>query len=199
VSLVVYPSAGPETFSFTLSEVWAAGRPAIVPPIGALANRVAEAGAGWVLSDEEWNSEARMLDRIGAVLDPSRAGELAEAAGRAKGAVQTTLETMTAATISVYRAVPPPAPESRAAWQPISAARCLAALHYAPWHPPQRAAAPSEPAVLSTAPPAARPAVDPLAHVAQVALRIRHTRTGRALYRLAPASLLAALKARLPR
>jgi hypothetical protein len=35
--------------------------------------------------------------------------------------------------------------------------------------------------------------------VARAALRIRHTRTGRALYRLAPASLLAALKARLPR
>jgi len=199
VSLVAYPSAGPETFSFTLSEVWAAGRPAIVPPIGALADRVAEAGAGWVLSDEEWDSEARMLDRIAAVLDPSRAGELAEAAGRAKGAVQTTLEAMTAATISVYRAVPPPAPESRAAWQPISAARCLAALHYTPWHPPRHAAQPSEPAGLATALPAAPRAADPLAHVAQAALRIRHTRTGRALYRLAPASLLAALKARLPR
>jgi len=35
--------------------------------------------------------------------------------------------------------------------------------------------------------------------VARVALRIRDTRTGRALYRLAPASLLAVLKARLPR
>jgi hypothetical protein len=35
--------------------------------------------------------------------------------------------------------------------------------------------------------------------VARAALRIRHTRTGRALYRLAPASLLAALKSRLPR
>ncbi|HKW54651.1 MAG TPA: hypothetical protein VJO12_13240, partial [Stellaceae bacterium] len=40
---------------------------------------------------------------------------------------------------------------------------------------------------------------DPLARVARAALRIRHTPTGRALYRLVPASLLAALKARLPR
>jgi hypothetical protein len=40
---------------------------------------------------------------------------------------------------------------------------------------------------------------DPLARVARAALRIRHTRAGRALYRLAPASLVAMLKARLPR
>ena len=198
VQLVAYPSAGPETFSFTLSEAWAAGRPAIVPPIGALADRVAETGAGWVLSDDEWSSEARMLDRIGTVLDSSRADEFAEAAARARGAVQPTLEAMTAATIAMYRAVPRPAREARAASQPISAARCLAALHYSPWRPPQAAVAPIEPAenVAAVAADATR---DPLAHVARAALRIRHTRTGRALYRLAPASLLAALKARLPR
>ena len=40
VALVLYPSAGPETFSYTLSEAWAAGRPVLVPPIGALAERV---------------------------------------------------------------------------------------------------------------------------------------------------------------
>ena len=37
VSLVLFPSAGPETYAFTLSEAWAAGRPVLVPPIGALA------------------------------------------------------------------------------------------------------------------------------------------------------------------
>ena len=41
VQLVAFPSAGPETFSFTLSEAWAAGLPVIVPPFGALAERVA--------------------------------------------------------------------------------------------------------------------------------------------------------------
>ena len=112
VRLVAYPSAGPETFSFTLSEAWAAGRPAIVPPIGALADRVAETGAGWVLSDDEWRSEARMLDRIVAVLDSSRADEFAEAAARAKRAIQPTLQAMTDATIAIYRAVPPPAQEA---------------------------------------------------------------------------------------
>jgi glycosyltransferase involved in cell wall biosynthesis len=107
VRLVAYPSAGPETFSFTLSEAWAAGRPAIVPPIGALADRVAETGAGWVLGDDEWNSEARMLDRIVAVLDSSHAEEFAEAARRANSAVQLTLDAMTDATIAIYRVLPP--------------------------------------------------------------------------------------------
>src|SRR6185503_19566689 len=63
VRVVCFPSAGPETFSFTLSEAWQAGRPALVPPVGALAERVGETGAGWVLSDDEWSSEELMLDR----------------------------------------------------------------------------------------------------------------------------------------
>jgi hypothetical protein len=71
-------------------------------------------------------------------------------------------------------------------------------LRYAPWRPAQAAAAPIAPAERATA-LAANATRDPLAHVARVALRIRHTRTGRALYRLAPASLLAVLKTRLPR
>jgi len=197
VRLVAYPSAGPETFSFTLSEAWAAGRPAIVPPIGALADRVGETGAGWVLSDDEWSSEELMLDRIVAVLDWSRADEFNEAVTRARSAVQPTLEAMTAATVAIYRALPQPVGKARAAARPISAARCLAALHYAPWRPPP-AAAPAQP-LQQAAAPSGNAARDPLAHVARAALRIRHTRTGRALYRLAPASLLAALKARLPR
>ena len=44
VRLVAYPSAGPETFSFTLSEAWAAS-PRVVPPIGALVDRVSTTGA----------------------------------------------------------------------------------------------------------------------------------------------------------
>lgn len=198
VRLVAYPSAGPETFSFTLSEVWAAGRPAIVPPIGALADRVAETGAGWVLTDEEWRSEPRMLDRIAAVLDRARADEFAHASARAKTVVQPSLEAMTAATIDVYRAVPP-AGGARGRMQPISAARCLAALHYSPWRPPKAAADAAHAAASADPPRTASVPHDALAHVARVALRIRHTRTGRALYRMAPASLLAVLKARLPR
>ncbi|MEO8565430.1 MAG: hypothetical protein ABI541_03525, partial [Betaproteobacteria bacterium] len=172
--------------------------PAIVPPIGALADRVGETRAGWVLSDDEWISDELMLDRIVAVLASSRTNEFTEAATRARSAVQPTLDAMTAATVAIYRALPEPVRKARAAWQPISAARCLAALHYAPWCPPQAAVAPAPPPQHATA-PSGNAARDPLAHVARAALRIRHTRTGRALYRLAPASLLAALKSRLPR
>jgi glycosyltransferase involved in cell wall biosynthesis len=40
INLVVFPSAGPETYCYTLTEAWMAGRPALVPPIGALYERV---------------------------------------------------------------------------------------------------------------------------------------------------------------
>ena len=59
VRLVAFPSAGPETFSFTLSEAWAAGLPVIVPPFGALAERVADTDAGWLWTDAEWRDEAQ--------------------------------------------------------------------------------------------------------------------------------------------
>ena len=64
VALVLYPSAGPETFSYTLTESWTAGRPVLVPPIGALPERVQGTGAGWVMTDAEWRDEASMLDRL---------------------------------------------------------------------------------------------------------------------------------------
>lgn len=59
-----FPSEGPESFSYTLSEAWAAHLPALVPPIGALAERVKATGAGWIMRDEEWRDDARLLARI---------------------------------------------------------------------------------------------------------------------------------------
>jgi glycosyltransferase involved in cell wall biosynthesis len=58
VRLVAYPSVGPETFSFTLSEAWAAGRPVVVPPIGALAERVAASGGGCLVTDRRAHDSA---------------------------------------------------------------------------------------------------------------------------------------------
>ena len=49
VSLLLFPPIWPETFSYTLSEGWHAGRAALVPPVGALAERVAASGAGWMM------------------------------------------------------------------------------------------------------------------------------------------------------
>ena len=190
VRLVVYPSAGPETFSFTLSEAWAAGRPAVVPPIGALAERVAATGAGWVLSQEEWQNEARMLDRISELLDPAQADAWAAAAARARRTPQPTLAAMAAATTAIYRAA---LQEERAAnvQPPIGATRCLAALGYVPWHTPQVAVA------AATTIPHSVPPNGALAIVARAALSIRHTLPGRVLHRLAPRPLLDALRQRL--
>ncbi|ADE16654.1 glycosyl transferase family 2 [Nitrosococcus halophilus Nc 4] len=62
ISLVVFPSAGPETFSYTLSEAWAADRPVLVPPIGTLQDRVVETGAGWIM--EDWQDVDKILDQL---------------------------------------------------------------------------------------------------------------------------------------
>ena len=184
VRLVAYPSVCPETFSYTLSEAWASGRPAVVPPIGALADRVASTGAGWVLSDEEWRSEERMLDRIAALLVPEDGAALDAAAARARTTSLPTLGAMAERTVAVYRDAQL-AVTSTPTRPPIAAQRCLAALHYTPWQPPP------------PKPPEAPANAHPLARIARAALRIRHTLPGRVLYRLAPKSLLAALKARI--
>ena len=188
VRLVAYPSVGPETFSFTLSEAWTAGLPAVVPPIGALVDRVSATGAGWVLTEEEWRSDERMLDRIVAVLDPMKKDAYELAAARARAAPPPALTAMTDATLAVYRDALKRA-SARPAVMPIAAARCLAALHYVPWRPPAK----TEPAPDSGTRPAPR---GPMAGIARIALRIRHTLPGRVLYRLAPKALREALKAR---
>ena len=190
VRLVAYPSAGPETFSFTLSEAWATGLPAIVPPIGALAERVAASGGGWILTEEEWHSEAQMLERIAGVLDHRHRDKYDAAAARARDAPQPSLDAMLASTLEIYRRVSDPS--SKSAMPPIPAQRCLEALHYTPWHPPAQAQ--------RRVPAAANGAAGSwgaVSRIAHAALRIRHTLPGRVLYRLAPRSLLDALKARL--
>jgi GT2 family glycosyltransferase/glycosyltransferase involved in cell wall biosynthesis len=192
VALVAYPSAGPETFSYTLSEAWAAGLPAVVPPIGALADRVASTGGGWVLTDEEWQSEGMMLDRIASLFEPSRKEEFAAVVARTRAVPQATLNTMIDATLAVYRKARNRS-DTRIASASIAAARCLTALHYTPWHPPARpAAAVPHVEVVEASPIAA------MTRVAQAALRIRHTAAGRLLHRLAPKALLATLKSHLP-
>lgn len=49
VETVLFPNRLPESFSYTLSEVWAAGVPVIVPDQGALAERLKKDGGGWLL------------------------------------------------------------------------------------------------------------------------------------------------------
>jgi len=102
VRLVAFPSAGPETFSFTLSESWAACYPVIVPPFGALAERVAEADAGFLWSDAEWREEAKMLARIADLLRPQNAASLAAAAANGTRVKPSTAAEMAGRTVRLY-------------------------------------------------------------------------------------------------
>lgn len=104
VRLVAFPSAGPETFSFTLSEAWMAGLPAVVPPFGALAERVGDTGAGWLWTEAEWRDDAAMLARIAALVAAPNAGVLAAVSQRARAAPQPTLAAMAERTLRVYDA-----------------------------------------------------------------------------------------------
>jgi len=182
VALVLYPSAGPETFSYTLSEAWAAHRPVLVPPIGALAERVRGSGAGWVMTDGEWHEESAMLARIVEIVAPGSAEAHAAAAAKAQAMPHATLSGMATATIDLYAAAYPRA--LRAA-KPLLPRRVRDALGYHPWRPP-------------VPPPASAPAAEPVrVRVARVAGRLRRTGFGTWLYRQLPAPMMEALKARL--
>ncbi|MEO8345764.1 MAG: glycosyltransferase [Betaproteobacteria bacterium] len=201
VALVLYPSAGPETFSYTLSEAWAAGLPVLVPPIGALDERVRHSGAGWVLNDDEWRDEKRMLERILAVLGTARAGAREAASNAARAIPHASLGAMTDATFRCYDIAVARAPVNewhapersplgstvqsslRPSLQPFPAARIRDALGYRPWMTLRPAQVESEvpPQGLS-------------ARIAHAALGIRHKLPGRVLYRLAPAALVERLK-----
>ncbi|MCL2297402.1 MAG: glycosyltransferase [Proteobacteria bacterium] len=121
VKLVLYPSAGPETFCYTLSETWQAGRPALVPPFGALAERMQEHGAGWIMSDEEWRDEAHMLQRLLTLLDPAHHEAFQEKVACARQVSLPTMENMVAATLTCYEqtlSIMPPVSE-RPSFPPI--------------------------------------------------------------------------------
>lgn len=181
--LVLYPSAGPETFSYTLTEAWAAGLPVLVPPFGALAERVQPTAAGWLMTDDEWRDEARMLDRILVLLAPGHAATLAQAALVARGLPHATLAQMADATFALYEAARMRSAAAAPA-QPLAPARLRHALGFRPWNPPPAAALRTDPD-------------DLMARVTRAAVRGRHTLAGRTLVRLAPARVLAALRARL--
>jgi GT2 family glycosyltransferase/glycosyltransferase involved in cell wall biosynthesis len=196
VSLVVYPSAGPETFSYTLSEAWSCGLPVLVPPIGALAERVSESGAGFVMTTEEWRDDARMLERIESLVSASAADDLAAASSRAGDAAQSTLREMTDATFATYTRALGNAP-TRPELRPLARARVRDALGYRAWTPPAMPVivTPMTSPASSHAMPRRRGGL--VSAIARAALAIRHTAFGNALYRYAPAPVVNALRARL--
>ena len=194
VALVLYPSAGPETFSYTLSEAWAAGRPVLVPPIGALEERVRGGGAGFVMSEAEWRDESLMLDRIEALVAPQAREFLAAAGEKARAHAHATLSEMADATFAVYDEALARAPNGVRV-ETFPRTRIRDALGYVAWTPPSL-----ELPVSSDRLPAAVAAdsmPDFATRAARAALSIRQTPIGRVLYRMTPRPLLDALKARL--
>ena len=193
-ALALYPSEGPETFSYTLSEAWHAGLPALVPPIGALHERVEQSGAGWVLSDDEWRDDARMLERIVEILSASMQDLREQTAANARAVSQPTPDAMALATLARYEAAVDASPQ-RVTNAPFDNARVRDALGYRAWSPPAPLAAHAPEPVRDTA--QARRANGVWRRIAERALAIRRTPMGRVLYRMTPAPVIDALKARL--
>lgn len=75
IDVVLFPTLWPETFSYTLSEAWRAGRPALVPPRGALAERVEATGAGWLMRG--WPAIDAIADQLVEITSGARASDLA--------------------------------------------------------------------------------------------------------------------------
>ena len=193
VRLVLYPSAGPETFSYTLSEAWSAGVPVLVPPIGALAERVENSGAGWVMTEAQWRDERLMLDRVVALIANENRGEFDRARARTREMPHATLIEMADATFALYDEAIAET-RTRPIFKPLARARIRDALCYRGWTPPH-ITAPAIPSTGADGKIVRRPGV--AARVAQAALALRHTIVGRTLYRVTPRPVLDALKARL--
>jgi glycosyltransferase involved in cell wall biosynthesis len=73
VDVALFPNRLPESFSYTLSEVWATGIPAIVPDDGALSERVSRHEGGWILPARYSAEDAEVL--LQRLFAPSGAAE----------------------------------------------------------------------------------------------------------------------------
>ena len=189
VRLVAFPSAGPETFSFTLSEAWAAGVPVVVPPFGALSERVAGTGAGWIGSETEWRDETIMLAHIAEILAPENAAALAAAGECARAIPQHTPLAMAERTLQIYNAAAVTRPSAS---PPLAPSRVRDALGYAPWVPPVVDA----PAAMAAVASIDAPPMGLGARIVRTALGLRHTLPGRILFKLAPQRLRNAFRTR---
>lgn len=180
IRLMVFPAAGPESFSYTLSETWALGCPALVPPIGALGERVSETGAGWLM--EDWQNEDRIIDQILAICAPENAEAFAQRQAQAARVTLPTLADMAEATVAVYAdRLASLTPSHLACGTPLPMTRLLTAAEA------------EKQSMSSTALQGWKHTL--LRRLLHLALRIRHTRAGHWLYRQIPVQLQQRLKA----
>lgn len=66
--LVLFPNRVPESFSYSLSEAWAAGLPVLAGPAGAIGERIASHGGGWLL--DEGFGAAEVVKRLRELMQP---------------------------------------------------------------------------------------------------------------------------------
>jgi GT2 family glycosyltransferase/glycosyltransferase involved in cell wall biosynthesis len=86
IGIVVFPAVWPETFGYTLSEAWMAGRPVLVPSGGALGERVLATGAGWNM--DGWPNADSILDQLMELTAPGNRAERDRKANLARAAVR---------------------------------------------------------------------------------------------------------------
>jgi hypothetical protein len=101
--LALFPNRSPESFSYALSDLWDAGVPVLVPPEGALGERVRRHGGGWLLPAGAGAREiaAALAQR----LSPAAAADLARVESdlaRADDARVPRLEAMTRSLDALY-------------------------------------------------------------------------------------------------
>jgi hypothetical protein len=109
--IVVFPNHAPESFSYSLSEAWAAGLPVLAGPRGAIAERVRRHGGGWILGERF--DAAEVAQRLRALLGESGADELARvkfALGQSDPDRVPTLRSMAQSLEAYYRRYGSPAP-----------------------------------------------------------------------------------------
>jgi GT2 family glycosyltransferase len=181
IELVVFPSAGPETFCYTLTEAWSAGRPVLVPPFGALHERVQASGAGWIMRD--CSDTDAILDDILSILRPENRADFSHKQTQARAVRVASVRDMANATETVYHEI-----------LPRQASGCAAPLPQATLYTALQTAL----GVIATEKHRRRSLCDYwLLRLAHLGLRLRYTLLGRWLYRIIPVRWQQFLKRRL--
>lgn len=190
VELVVFPSQGPESFSYALSEAWLLGQAVLVPGFGALGERTQAAGAGWIMRDSR--DPDAIIDQILDLLAPSNRAELVRRRDLAARWRPDSLTVMAERTLASYARVladPSAGGAGRSQDRWIAGLATLRPRLVAGARPPEAKA----PAV-DRAPGLVDTALESVGHLA---LRLRHTAAGRWLYRVTPVRWQQRVKARL--
>ncbi|APV52135.1 hypothetical protein BWI17_22175 [Betaproteobacteria bacterium GR16-43] len=102
--LVLFPNCVEESFSYALSDAWAAGLPVLAAPLGALAERVRAHACGWLLPKGfDAHFVAERLRHIFAHTGPSGLAEVKSALARPDPARVPALEDMARSLDAFYR------------------------------------------------------------------------------------------------